>query len=234
MRGSVLVMAKAPVAGRAKTRLAAAVGDVVAADLAAAALLDTLEACAAAYPEGRRVLALTGDLTAAAREAELRAAAARWLVVPQGGADFAARLVDGHRQAHRLVGGPVLQIGMDTPQADPGLLRRVASLAQEGQRPVLGPAVDGGWWVLVTTHPAQAEVLVDVPMSRSDTGARTAEALERAGHPPVVAPVLRDVDEIEDAHEVAALAPTTRFAQLWREHAGLPARRALGEPEATG
>ncbi|MBX9920944.1 MAG: glycosyltransferase, partial [Mycolicibacterium frederiksbergense] len=60
-RGTVLVVAKAPVPGLAKTRLAAAVGDMMAADIAAAALLDTLDAVAAA-PVSRRVVALTGDL----------------------------------------------------------------------------------------------------------------------------------------------------------------------------
>src|SRR6478672_3319507 len=44
----VLVVAKAPVPGQAKTRLAAGVGDQAAAEIAAAALLDTLDAVAAA------------------------------------------------------------------------------------------------------------------------------------------------------------------------------------------
>ena len=45
VRAAVVVLAKAPVPGVAKTRLAAVVGDRRAADLAAAALLDTLESC---------------------------------------------------------------------------------------------------------------------------------------------------------------------------------------------
>ncbi|MBM6403366.1 DUF2064 domain-containing protein [Phycicoccus sp. CSK15P-2] len=232
MRGSVLVMAKAPVAGRAKTRLAAAVGPQAAAELAAAALLDTLDAGAAAYPAGRRVLALTGELADAARSAELRRAAEGWLVVPQSGQTFAERLVDGHRQAHRLAGGPVVQVGMDTPQAHAALLRGVADLAHDHGRPVLGPAVDGGWWVLVTTHPSQATVLAGVPMSRADTGRLTAAALEAAGYPPVAGPLLRDVDHVEDAEHVASAAPGTRFARLWREHA---ARRAASpQPDRSG
>jgi glycosyltransferase A (GT-A) superfamily protein (DUF2064 family) len=216
VRGSVLVMAKAPVAGRAKTRLAARVGDAAAADLAAAALLDTLDAAAAAFPPERRVLALTGDLAAASRADELCTAARTWIVVRQGGATFAERLVDGHRQAHRLAGGPVVQIGMDTPQVDPALLRGVADLAHEQGRPVLGPALDGGWWVLATTHAREAAALADVPMSRADTGRLTAAALSGAGAAPVAAPRLRDVDEVHDAHAVAAEAPGTRFAQQWR------------------
>ncbi|MDT7765522.1 MAG: uncharacterized protein QOC63_4942, partial [Mycobacterium sp.] len=57
----VLVVAKAPAPGQAKTRLAASVGAQAAADIAAAALLDTLDAVAAAQVQAR-VVALTGDL----------------------------------------------------------------------------------------------------------------------------------------------------------------------------
>ncbi len=217
MRGSVLVMAKAPVAGQAKTRLAAVVGNRPAAELAAAALLDTLEAGAAAFPPERRVLALTGDVAAAARADDLREAARDWIVVRQGGQTFAERLVDGHRQAHRLAGGPVVQVGMDTPQVEPLVLRDLVEQAHAHRGPVLGPAVDGGWWVLVTTHAHQAAVLAGVPMSRPDTGRLTAAALTDTGHPPARAARLRDVDEVADAHAVAAGAPGTRFAQRWRD-----------------
>jgi glycosyltransferase A (GT-A) superfamily protein (DUF2064 family) len=213
--GSVLVMAKAPVAGQAKTRLAGVAGAEGAADLAAASLLDTLEAAAAAFPSGRRVLALTGDLDAACRRHELREAASQWLVVRQGGVTFGERLVDGHRQAHRLAGGPVVQIGMDTPQVQVSLLRDLAHQAQRTGGPVLGPALDGGWWVLVTTRAAQAAVLAGVPMSRADTGRLTAAALAADGNPATGTVVLRDVDLPEDAEAVAAAAPHTRFAQAW-------------------
>lgn len=212
----MLVMAKAPVAGQAKTRLAVIAGDAGAADLAAASLLDTLEAGATAYPPGRRVLALDGDLRDACRAEEILAASSAWLVVRQGGQTFGERLVDGHRQAHRLVGGPVVQIGMDTPQVCPVVLRDLAEAAHRHGGPVLGPALDGGWWVLVTTHANQAEVLTGVPMSRSDTWQLTAAALEAAGHPAARTSVLRDVDLPEDAEAVAAHTPGTRFAAAWR------------------
>jgi glycosyltransferase A (GT-A) superfamily protein (DUF2064 family) len=225
MLGSVLVMAKAPVPGVAKTRLAAAVGDHAAADLAAAALLDTLDAAGSAYPAGRRILALTGDLAAACRSAQLRALASRWQVVPQAGADFAVRIADGHRRAHRLAGGPVVQIGMDTPQADPSVLRDLAALAHATGQPVLGPAEDGGWWVLVTTSPHQAEPVARVPMSRPDTGHLTATALSAAGHPPLLGPTLADVDVAADADSVAALAPGSRFAEAWRSLRAAAPRR---------
>lgn len=212
----MLVMAKAPVPGQVKTRLAGVVGDAGAAELAAASLLDTLVAGAAAYPAGRRVLALAGDLRDAWGAEEIGAAVRDWIVVPQGGQTLGDRLLDGHRQAHRLVGGPVVQIGMDTPQVCAELLRDLAEVAYRHGGPVLGQAHDGGWWVLVTTHANQAAVLTGVPMSRPDTGRLTAAALAAEGHPAASTVPLRDVDLPEDARAVAADAPGTRFAAAWR------------------
>jgi len=226
-------MAKAPVPGEAKTRLAPVVGMHGAAELAAASLLDTLTAAALAYPVGRRVLALTGDLARAARAEEIRAVLEGWLVVQQGGQSFGARLSDGHRQAHRLAGGPVVQIGMDTPQVSASLLRHLGDLAHTANRPVLGPAADGGWWVLVTTHASQAGVLTGVPMSRPDTGRLTAAALRAAGSEPVEAGLMRDVDDADDAAVVATQAPHTAFARQWRRATARAegAQRAPGEAE---
>ncbi|MDV6278630.1 glycosyltransferase, partial [Rhodococcus erythropolis] len=68
---AVLVVAKAPVPGLAKTRLAADVGDRAAAEIAAAALLDTLQVVAAT-PARNRIVAITGDLTDAVRGADVR------------------------------------------------------------------------------------------------------------------------------------------------------------------
>ena len=58
----VLVVAKAPVAGVAKTRVGADVGMDVAAGLAAGALLDTVRTCTAAVGADRCRLALAGEL----------------------------------------------------------------------------------------------------------------------------------------------------------------------------
>src|SRR5581483_11969385 len=90
---TLLVVAKAPEPGRAKTRLAAAVGDRVAAAIAAAALLDTLDAVAAA-PLAARVVALTGDLDAAVDGAEIRERLESFTVIEQRGDGFANRLAN--------------------------------------------------------------------------------------------------------------------------------------------
>lgn len=212
--GRALVLAKAPVPGRVKTRLAATVGDEVAASLAAAALLDTLDACSAAFRECH--LALDGDLDEAVRADALRSATSGWHVFTQSPGDLGARLAHAHETVALAGVGAVVQIGMDTPHLTPDLLHAAADRAEVGTA-VLGPAVDGGWWVLGLAGSAGARALVDVPMSRPDTGAATRAALLGAGLRVRSVATLRDVDTAEDAAAVAAKAPHTRFAAAWRE-----------------
>ena len=203
-----LVVAKAPEPGRVKTRLGAEIGAEAAAEVAAAALLDTLAACRAAFGPGH--VSLGGDLDGAVRRDELRAALEGWTVHPQPGVGFGARLA----RAHAEVPGPVLQVGMDTPQATPELLREAAA-ALDGHDAVLGPAEDGGWWVLVVRDPAAAAVLAGVPMSTPTTYAATRAALLEAGHTVGSTVVLRDVDTRDDAEVVAHEAPDSEFARCW-------------------
>jgi glycosyltransferase A (GT-A) superfamily protein (DUF2064 family) len=208
---TVLVMAKAPVPGRAKTRLAVATGDEVAADLAAAALLDTI-AAVTALPGARGHLALAGDLATASRGPELVAAVEGWRITPQRGASFADRLAAAHLDAGP---GPVVQVGMDTPQLTPQLLAGVLDdLA--GHDACLGPAPDGGWWAFARHDPAVAAPLAGVAMSTPSTYADTRAALVGAGHRVSSTTPLADVDTVEDAAEVARLAPHTRFAAAFR------------------
>ncbi len=202
-------MAKAPVPGLAKTRLAAVVGDQAAAGLAAAALLDTIDACTQAT--SHCVIALTGVLEHAARAEEIRAALAGWTILWQRGDSFGQRLANAHLDAGP---GPLIQIGSDTPQVTPTQLREVADLLVDHDT-VLGPADDGGWWVLGRHDADQAEALRDVPTSTSTTGDDTRAALVARGCSVTLVATMRDVDTVEDAHVVATAAPGTRFARAW-------------------
>ncbi|WP_067438920.1 TIGR04282 family arsenosugar biosynthesis glycosyltransferase [Nocardioides jensenii] len=210
MRAQPLVLAKAPRPGLAKTRLAATVGDDVAAELAALCLLDTITACNAV--SDRCHLALAGDLTGAMLEHDLRRALAGWTVFPQVGDGLGQRIAHAHAQ----VAGPVVQIGMDTPQLTTDDLE-AADAALERSPAVLGYAADGGWWLLGLQDPSRAVVLAEVPMSQPETGARTAEALRGAGLELAVVRRLRDVDTAGDAEIVSGLAPCTRFGRRWHE-----------------
>lgn len=206
----VLVVAKAPVAGLVKTRLGALVGADAAAELAAAALLDTLEACTLAGVEGH--LSLAGDLADAVHGGAISAALTGWTITPQRGDGFAERLVNAHADAGS---GVVVQIGMDTPQVTPASLAAVAA-ALDGHEAALAPATDGGWWALARRDPDVVRHVAEVPMSTDTTFVDTQRALERAGARVAHGDPMTDVDTCEDADHVASLAPHTRFARVWK------------------
>jgi hypothetical protein len=208
-----LVVAKAPVAGRVKTRLAADIGAGGAAEVAASALLDTLAACRAAFGADRCLLALAGDLDDAVRGDEIRAALDGWRLGRQRGLTFAERLANAHLDLPP--GRPVVQVGMDTPQLTPGDLRDIADRL-DGHDAVLGPAEDGGWWALGLREPERASVLRGVPMSTPTTYDDTRAALLEAGLGVGTAAVLRDVDTVADGHVVAAGLGGGEFVRTWR------------------
>jgi len=214
-----LVVAKAPLPGLVKTRLGARIGMDAAAEVAAAALLDTLAACAEAFGPAGCLLALDGKLDEAVDGDAIAARLRDWTVFGQRGADLGSRLADAHRAAGP---GPVMQIGMDTPQVESGLLHAVA-VELDHHEAVLGPAEDGGWWVLGLRDPGAAAALAGVPMSTPDTHRRTRAALGRFGLVPATASMMRDVDTVDDAVAVAVAAPETRFARAWARAVGVPA-----------
>ncbi|MET7381187.1 DUF2064 domain-containing protein [Streptomyces sp. NPDC005526] len=191
---TLLVIAKEPRPGRVKTRLTPPFTPREAAELAEAALADTLHAVAAA-PADRRVLVLDGT-------------PGPWLppgfdVVPQCGGGLDVRLA----AAFAGCAGPALLVGMDTPQVTPALL----TVDFADCDACLGPAEDGGFWALGMAVPDPA-LLRGVPMSTASTGAVQRERLVAAGLRVRDLPRLRDVDTADDARAVAARAPHGRFA----------------------
>jgi glycosyltransferase A (GT-A) superfamily protein (DUF2064 family) len=212
VRPVVLVVAKAPVPGTVKTRLCPPATLRQAAEIAAAALLDTLDAVAG-VPAATAALALAGNLASAVRPGRIRRALRGWTVFAQRGATFADRLANAHAEITvRFPGCPVLQIGMDTPQVTAGLLGQALDRLAGGGDALVGPATDGGWWALGLVDPRQAGALVGVPTSRPDTGSRTRRALRERGLRVRRLPALRDVDTMRDAVSVAATVPGSRFA----------------------
>lgn len=208
---TLVVIAKAPVPGFAKTRLAAKIGDKAAADIAAATLLDTLDAVDATAVQDR-VVALTGDLGLASSNRQIRSRLNDVQVVAQRGDDFSARLANAIVDAAKVAGPrPVLLIASDTPQVTAGLLTECAQALLETDV-VFGLARDGGWWVLGVTEPSMADCLHSIPTSRSDTGPATLEALRDNGFAVSLAVELSDVDTVDDVEIVRAeCAPDSRF-----------------------
>jgi rSAM/selenodomain-associated transferase 1 len=217
----VIVIAKAPVPGRVKTRLTPPFTPEQAAALAEAALSDTLAAVSAAKV-ARRVLALEG-------------APGRWLppgfdVIAQRGGGLDERIAAALDDAYATNPVPVVLIGMDTPQVTAGLIESAASALATGASPaevpaagtiaagataaadaVFGLATDGGFWLLGLRRPDPGLVL-GVPMSRPDTGQAQLARLTQAGLRVHMMQELTDVDTAAEAEQIAAESPATRFA----------------------
>lgn len=216
-RSSLIVLAKAPVAGRSKTRLTPPCTPEEAATLAEAALTDTLEAVLRT-PARDHVLVLAGD-------------PGDWLpegfrVFPQRGGGLDERIAAAFDDA----GGPALLIGMDTPQVTPAQLSEALEcLDTPGVDAVLGPAADGGWWALGLRVP-DATAILNVPMSTDATCAAQWDRLASLGLRVRELPEARDVDGIDDVVAVARMRPGSRFA---RAAATLP-RAPFRGPVITG
>jgi rSAM/selenodomain-associated transferase 1 len=212
----VVVMAKAPVSGSVKTRLCPPLTFDQAAALAEAALLDTIAAVSASGAR-RRVLAVEGRLATGVPLG--------FDVMAQRAGDFGSRLAGAVDDVWARDPLPVVVIGMDTPQLrGPDLDSAAEALLgdePDGNRlsAVLGPAEDGGYWAIGTLRPVPG-MFDGVPMSTERTGAAQLSRLRALGVACTVIGPQRDVDEIDDALAVAALAPTTRFAATLRPMVG--------------
>lgn len=222
-RVQVLVVAKQPVPGRAKTRLVPGFGPIGAAALARAALADTFAAALACRAD-RVIVSFDGDPTGIVPDGVV--------VVPQRPGDLATRLAGAWADA----GGPGVQIGMDTPQVTPtDLDDALDALEQPGTEAVLGLADDGGWWAIGLHRPMDG-LFAGIATSRSDTGARQRDRLGELGLATTMLATMRDVDTPADAEAVAALAPSTRFARVLAEcrQQATPHQRAGTDPAGTG
>jgi rSAM/selenodomain-associated transferase 1 len=203
LAAQIMVIAKEPVPGRVKTRLTPPYTPAEAAQLAEAALADTLAAVASAGV-ARRVLALAGT-------------PGRWLppafdVIGQRGGGLDERIACALADARATCPDPLVLIGMDTPQVTPALLAQAAEpLVSGAADATFGLAEDGGFWLLGLREIEPALVL-GVPMSRSDTGSRQLARLHEAGLRVRLLPELADVDTAGEAERIAAATPGSAFA----------------------
>ncbi len=205
--GALMVIAKAPIPGRVKTRLCPPLDCAGACRVARACLLDTLDA-AAAVPAQRHVLVFEGDPTDWCPPG--------WECIAQRGGFLGERLAN----AFQDVADAAVVIAMDTPQVSPASLRfalRALGGAGGAGRAAFGPAQDGGFWAIGLPRGVDpAAVFADVPMSTGETGARQRERLVELGLEVIELETLRDIDVIADLRAVAEAAPDRRVAAVAR------------------
>lgn len=190
----VIVMAKAPLAGFAKTRLIAALGAEGAARLAARLLENAIDQALGAGL-GEVELCCAPDATHPAFAALARRAGVQ--ITVQGDGDLGARMDQAIRRGLAQA-RPVILIGTDAPALDAAYLRAArAALARTGTDAVLGPAADGGY-VLIGLHHAQPRLFEAMPWSTDRVLALTRERLAAAGLRHRELSTLHDIDAAAD------------------------------------
>ena len=182
MTPEIAIFARWPEPGKAKTRLIPALGEQGAADVYARLLEMTVhEARESGLPFHLRV---TGD-----DPARFKA----WLgenldVRDQGDGDLGAKLA--------RVPVPGIMIGSDCPGLTAALLREAASVLPNRDA-VIGPAQDGGYWLLGLKEPCP-ELFADMAWSTPEVFPETLRRLEAAGISPHLLPELVDIDTGDD------------------------------------
>jgi rSAM/selenodomain-associated transferase 1 len=141
VKRQVLLVAKAPLPGRSKTRLVPPLTNDQAASLHRALLLDTLEACRAEVPQAGLLYVDESDV-----EELMRLAGEGTPLVPQEGRGLEAALSCG--MARLLPDGPTALVSSDIPGIPRGSLGRAFAALEDGADVVLGPAFDGGYWLI--------------------------------------------------------------------------------------
>jgi len=196
MAADLILFAKYPVPGFAKTRLIPALGEAGAAALhrrLTERTVATMLAAAAMYG-ARMEVQYTG-----ADEADFRA----WLggevaLVPQPEGDLTDRLIAASRET------PHIFLGADTPDLTAEIVGQ-AIAALDTHEVVIGPAEDGGYY-LIGMRQARPGLLTDMPWSTEQVFPETMRRLGAAGIEPALLPTLADCDRPEDLARWPGLA----------------------------
>ncbi len=207
----IVIVAKAPLPGQAKTRLIPALGADGAASLAAKMLRATV---AEALEAARRCPGLSVELAAAPGRnhpfwrdfvgrdhvgcdygAARPEQQSELMLVEQGEGDLGQRL---WQAAERNIasGQSVILIGTDCPAINADLLQQAAE-ALAATPAVMAPTADGGYALLGLTR-VDESLFADMPWSTDVVAAETLARLQRLGWPVQSLAQLRDIDEPAD------------------------------------
>lgn len=189
---ALVVMAKLPVSGSPKTRLSGMLSREQRAILQAALIGDAL---AKAQQVGTTYLAFTP--TNASDEA---ANYIQTEVFPQEGADLGQRMAHAIEEVASRGHSPAIIIGTDCAYLSVNDLRQAAQQLKEVDV-CLGPALDGGYYLIGTRH-TDRRVFADVPWSSPLTLKVTIERLATLG---LSYGLLRPLPDIDTPADLRAL-----------------------------
>ncbi|HSB61602.1 MAG TPA: TIGR04282 family arsenosugar biosynthesis glycosyltransferase, partial [Vicinamibacteria bacterium] len=215
----LLVFVKEPRPGAAKTRLVPVLGAERAAELYRLLAEEEIRRTAPARGEYERLFFF------APPEARL----ADWLsgetLLPQQGADLGARMAGAFDEAFRRGATRAAIVGTDVPFVSRDLVLE-AFRALDDHDLVLGPAKDGGYYLLALGRPRPA-LFSDIAWSTASVLASTVDRAGGLGLSVRLLEPLRDIDTLEDVR-----AERVRLGPLLARSPGLAAAvaEALGPP----
>lgn len=188
----IIVFAKAPQPGFAKTRLIPALGEQGAAELARRMLFDTLHEASAANIGAVELCVTPAIHDPAWHEIQLPSGIE---ISGQGGGDLGARLA---RAAQRALAdaGQVLLIGTDCVEMSASLLREAAQALQTHDA-IMHGTLDGGY-ALLGLRRYSPSLFGDMPWSTGAVADITLARIGQLGWALHIGQVLHDVDEPQD------------------------------------
>jgi len=190
------IMCKAPRPGRTKTRLAAVIGAELAAALSGCFLRD-VAAAIEAVPESIARKGY-GVYAPAGAEAELCGVLPpSFGLLLQADAEFGNVLYGAVEDLLSAGHDCVSLVNSDSPTLPAAfLMRTIEILRQPGDRVVLGPAVDGGYY-LIGLKAAHRHLFTNIPWGTSSVARLTIERASQIGLQVVFLPEWYDVDDAE-------------------------------------
>ncbi|MDH5631776.1 MAG: TIGR04282 family arsenosugar biosynthesis glycosyltransferase [Gammaproteobacteria bacterium] len=200
-KAELVIMARQPLPGMAKTRLAPVYGDVGAAAIAGFLLRQTVEQATATWP-GSVVLAVSPDCRHPLVEQLCRQYALECR--PQVEGDL------GNKMQQELVRSLVAHefaviIGTDSPYALAGVLP-LAWQASITEQAIIAPSLDGGYYLLGLRKP-RPRLFLGLPWGAASVYAGTMERFRELGMSPLVLPEAQDIDTYEDVEEIVPRFP---------------------------
>lgn len=213
MSGAAIgIVCKAPQPGRSKTRLATAIGSAAASELSACFLRDVAEAIKT-VPEalGRRGYGVYAP--AGTEDIMRQLLPAGFGLLLQAGDDL-GHVLFGATRALLLAGHDcVLLVNGDSPTLPSRLLAQaIEALREPGDRMVLGPASDGGYYLIGLKLPHQ-QLFTRIAWGTETVARSTCERAAEIGLATTLLPEWYDVDDVETLRwlvdELAGLS--TRF-----------------------
>ena len=193
MSQHLIVYAKRPLPGYAKTRLGASIGAEQAAGVYARLLYRYLLDLNSTDWAGTT---LELSVAAPADVDFFRAAFPRFCVRPQGDGDLGQRMAASFAQAFAGGANKVVLTGSDIPDLNSALVR-AAFAALDETLVVLGPAADGGYYLIGQYAPGAA--LFDrMVWSNSQVLAQTIARAEKEGRRVKLLTELADIDTVDE------------------------------------